>query len=274
MSATFEHWTIEADEGVVVARFANPPMGFFCARAAAELAELIDAWKDDVVRAVVLTGTGGKFITHYSVDELIAFGQDPAEMERIGTALSDGYHALLASLAALPKPVIAAISGDCMGGGLELAMWCDIRIAERGDHRLGLPEIRLGIMPGGSGTQRLVSLLGEAKAREMILLGRIVDPTAALALGLVSAVADDALSEACALARDLAGLNPRALANIKMAMHIHETGLKREALGFLDTMRSAEALSTMQHYTSLAPADRRKFLEFGQSGSPAGGMIS
>ncbi len=257
-----KYWSIERDGPIMIARFANPPMGYFCAEAAGELSGLLLQWEDDPVRVIILTGANGQFITHYSVEELISFGADREEMERVGTALSDGYHELLRSISSLSKPVIAAITGDCMGGGLELAMWCDLRIVARGDYRLGLPEVRLGIMPGGSGTQRLARLLGEAKAREMILLGQTFPPEVAHAIGLVHRISDDALLEAKTIGRDLALLNPRALANIKQAMQPADAaGLKREAMAFLDTMRSAEAVRTMRAYVASAPEKRRAFLE-------------
>lgn len=255
------HWSVIRTGDVIIARFSNPPMGYFTAAAAQELSQLIDEWEQSDARAIVLTGAEGRFITHYSVEELIAFGEDREAMESIGTALSDGYHALLRRLATLGKPVVAAIGGDCMGGGLELAMWCDIRVAERGDFRLGLPEVRLGIMPGGSGTQRLVDLLGEGKAREMILTGCIVTPERAHAIGLVHHLSGDALQEAIRIAADLASLNPRAIANIKLSLEPSGERLSREANAFLDTMRSEEAILTMRRYIQTAPERRRAFLD-------------
>lgn len=196
-----KYWNISVnDHEVVLARFVNPPMNYFCAPAVEELAELIQQWKSPDVKAVVLTGEPGRFITHYSVEELAAFSADREAMERTGTGLSDGYHAILRSLLDLPKPVIAAISGDCMGGGLELALWCDLRIAQRGDYRIGLPEIHMGIMPGGSGTQMVSRMLGTAMAMRLILLGELLTPEQACAHGLVHFTADDCLEYATLLA--------------------------------------------------------------------------
>ena len=249
----------------MVARFANPPMGYFCAKAAGELGQLIDTWRDPAIRAVVLTGSQGHFITHYSVQELVDFGADQAAMQTIGTALSDGYHALLARLAALPVPVIAAIDGDCMGGGFELAMWCDIRISCTADIRIGLPESRLGIMPGGSGTQMLARLIGAARAREMILLGTLVTPAEAHRLGLVTMLAVDPVMAALVLGARFATMNPSALANIKRAASADEAalsaGLSLEAQCFLDTMRAPQSLDTMRRYLAVAPDMRRRWLD-------------
>jgi enoyl-CoA hydratase/carnithine racemase len=265
MADKLTYWTITQEQGVAVARFANSPMGYFCAGAAGELGTLIEQWNDCDARAIIITGTDGRFITHYSVQELIDFGADQSAMEEIGTALSDSYHALLSGLSALPIPVIAAIDGDCMGGGFELAMWCDIRIAGTGDIRIGLPETRLGIMPGGSGTQKLATLIGAARAREMILLGSIVPPNEALRLGLVTMVADDPLVQAQRVAKQFCGMNPCALANIKQAMSEvctpSKEGLAAEAGAFLDTMRAPQSIEMMQRYLDIAPSDRRRSIE-------------
>tara|TARA_R110001606_G_scaffold47570_1_gene121188 strand:- start:11753 stop:12544 length:792 start_codon:yes stop_codon:yes gene_type:complete len=259
-----KHWQLDQSENVVVARFSNPPMGYFCAHAAQELGELIEAWQAPDIRAIVLTGQSGRFITHYSVEELVAFGEDDDQMEEVGTALSDGYHDLLQSLGELPKPVIAAITGDCMGGGFELAMWCDIRIIGTGDYRLGLPEILLGIMPGGSGTQKLTALVGPHLAREMILTGTILTPHQALERGVVHRVEDDPVSASIKLARQFRRRNPRAVANIKAAIAEADTttkkGLHVEAECFLDTMRHPNALATMKAYLSTPANERRDWL--------------
>src|SRR5258705_598986 len=211
-------WQVEATKGVGVATYRNPPMNYFCAQGTQELGELIRSWSDPAVRAVVLTGgIPGKFITHYSVEELAALAADHATMRALGLGLNHGYHELLGSLRGLAKPVIVAMNGDTMGGGFELSLSCDIRIASAGDHRIGLPEVTLGILPGGSGTQRLSRLLGASRAIDFILRGRICRPEEALALGLVHEVATDALARARALAAGLAQLSPVAIAGVKRA---------------------------------------------------------
>ncbi|CAN5162854.1 enoyl-CoA hydratase-related protein [soil metagenome] len=262
------YWTLtRSPEGVVTARFEHPPMNYFCAGAAEELAGLIARWAEDAVRAVVITGArNGAFITHYSVEELAQLAGDPVALDAIGTDLNDGYHALLASLRALGKPVIAAINGDCMGGGFELALWCDLRIAQAGDHRIGLPEVRLGIIPGGSGTQMLSRIIGLGPALGLILTGSVVDPMRALDLGLVHEVADDALARAQAIAGDLAMLNPVALAMTKAAVLAgHDetltSGLAAEGRAFLETMRSKAAVAVIQAYLAEPVKRRRAFLE-------------
>ncbi|HTO06846.1 MAG TPA: enoyl-CoA hydratase/isomerase family protein [Myxococcota bacterium] len=261
-------WKVERDSlGVVVATYTNPPMNYFCAQGTQELGALIQTWADPAVRAVVLTGgMSGKFITHYSVEELAALAADHATMKALGLGLNHGYHELLRSLRDLPKPILVAMNGDTMGGGFELSLSCDIRIASAGDHRIGLPEVTLGILPGGSGTQRLSRLLGASRAIDFILRGRICRPEEALALGLVHEVAPDALARARALAADLAQLSPVAIAEIKRAVYRGsdaplDAGLTLESESFMATMFSAEGLATMREYVALPLEKRRDWLE-------------
>lgn len=261
-------WRTEsAAGGVVIATYDHPPMNYFCAQGTQELGELVRAWSDPAVRAVVLTGAlPGKFITHYSVEELAALAADHATMRALGLGLNHGYHELLRTLRDLPKPVIAAMNGDTMGGGFELSLSCDIRIAQAGDHRIGLPEVTLGILPGGSGTQRLARLLGAGRAVDFILRGRICRPEEALELGLVHEVASDAAGRARALASELAELSPVAIAQIKRAVYqgaeLHlEAGLTVESEAFMATMFSDEGLAEMRAYVALPLDKRRDWLE-------------
>lgn len=254
-------------DGVAVAIYDHAPMNYFCAQGAGELVELIETWRDPSVRAVVLCGgRQGKFITHYSVEELEGYAADREALRNAGTALNDGYHAMLLSLRNLPKPVIAAMNGDAMGGGFELCLACDIRIAARGDHRFGLPEAKLGILPGGSGTQRLSRLIGAGRAIEFILRGRVLRPEDALAMGLVHELADDALARAREVARELAALPPVALREIKRAVyegidHTLADGLRIEAEAFLQTMLSDDAGTAMRAYIAQPLEKRRDWIE-------------
>jgi enoyl-CoA hydratase len=127
--------------------------------------------------------------------------------------------AVLDRLAALPKPSVAAIAGVAAGGGLELALACDLRIAGASS-RLGLPEVRIGLIPGAGGTQRLTRLLGPARALDLMLDGRLIEAAEAAQLGIVTrAVADEEVdAEALALAKRLAAHSPVAVAAIKRAV--------------------------------------------------------
>ena len=152
-----KYFSVERHDRVEVWTYRNPPMNYFIGPGAGELLELIGkAEADTELRAIIITGgIEGKFITHYSVDELAAMAADPAECARIFPEMEAGFHRMLDRIMLMPKAVIAAINGDCMGGGYELSLACDFRLAADGPYQIGLPEAVLGILPGGGGTQRL-----------------------------------------------------------------------------------------------------------------------
>jgi len=259
-----DFWEIEEhDGGIVVASYTNGPMNYFVGEGAAELGALVPTWRDPAVRVVILTGgPENQYLTHYSVEELAELAGDRDGMRGLGTDLNDGYHALVQDVSDLEKPVIAAMSGDAMGGGLELSLGCDIRIAQRGDFSIGFPELSLGIIPGGGGTQRLPRIIGAGPALDFILRGRIVSPDQALALGLVSEVADDAGGRALEVARGLAGQSPTALAAAKRSVLRGSSlplseGLRVEADAFLSTMLSDEGVAAMNEYAG-TPHDGRR----------------
>ena len=200
--------------------YANPGLGTLTADGTSQLlAALRQAIADPQVRCIIYTGgLPDVFIRHYDVGELcvladIVTGQIPAP-EPEGQD-DGGYYALVDTTAASPKPVIAAINGLCMGGGFELALACDLRIAGEGVRAIGLPETRIGIFPGGGGTQRLPRIIGEAKALEMILLGKVCTGPEAAALGLVHEVVADPLARALVLAEELAAKPAEGLAEAK-----------------------------------------------------------
>jgi enoyl-CoA hydratase/carnithine racemase len=260
-------WKTEISGTVAVAIYENPPMNYFCADGTAELVKLIESWRDPKIRAVVLSGgMQGKFITHYSVEELVEYASDREALRIAGTSLTAGYHRMLLDLRDLPKPVIVAMNGDTMGGGFELSLSCDIRIGQKGDHRFGLPEVRLGILPGGSGTQRLSRMIGAGRAIEFIMRARVVRPEEALALGLVHEVVDDALARAKALAAELATLPPIAVAQAKRCVYQGSNthlaaGLEIESAAFLETMMSDDGVLAMKTYTALPHEKRRDWFE-------------
>jgi enoyl-CoA hydratase len=183
---------------------------------------------DDAVRVVVFTGAGDKaFIAGADIGE---FAGRTAVMQR---SVMLG-RSLFTAIDSFPKPVIAMINGYCLGGGNELAMACDIRIASE-TASFGQPEINLGIIPGGGGTQRLTRLVGEGKAMELILTGEIIDAKTALALGLVNMVvpAPDLEAKTLEFANRIAEKSPIALRMAKESIRIAsrsnmDEGLRRE----------------------------------------------
>jgi enoyl-CoA hydratase/carnithine racemase len=163
---------------------------------------------DPAVRVVVLTGAGGFFVA----------GTDIVEMEamRPGDHLEQETDRVFIVLRQCPKILVAAVEGYALGGGCELALCCDMIVAGAGA-RLGQPEIRVGIMPGAGGTQRLVRVMGRYRAMKLILTGAPILAEEALSLGMVSEVvpAGTALTRATELARDVAGMPPLAVRAIK-----------------------------------------------------------
>jgi enoyl-CoA hydratase len=141
-----------------------------------------------------------------------------------------------------------------MGGGLEFALCCDIRIVEDGPYQLGLPEVTVGILPGGGGTQRLPRVIGTARALELMLLGRRLTPREAAAFGVVNELANGkALERAMEVAGQLAAQSPRAMAHIKrLARSATQTpiadGLKLERNLFMDLMTTDWAIDAMKAY--------------------------
>jgi enoyl-CoA hydratase len=168
---------------------------------------------DEDVRAVVITGAGEKaFIAGADISE---FAGKSAQQQRAVMRACRAFD----SVEDFPKPVIAMINGFALGGGCELAMACDIRIASS-RAKFGQPEIKLGIIPGGGGTQRLPRLIGEGKAMELILTGDMIDAEEALKMGLVNCVVppDQLEAKTMEIANRIAEMSPIALSMAKMAV--------------------------------------------------------
>jgi methylglutaconyl-CoA hydratase len=181
---------------------------------AALRSEAARAAADQALRVVILTGSGAR---------AFCAGADLKERAGMGDGQVAAFHAALrgalGALEALPQPVVAALNGSALGGGLELALACDLRVAAEGIE-VGLPEVGLGIIPGGGGTQRLPRLIGIGQAKALILTGRRVPAAEALAMGLVGEVAaPERLAEAAlALAERVARNAPVALRQAKRAI--------------------------------------------------------
>lgn len=206
---------IEVEDGPVsVVRLHNPPLNLVTRELTRELGEVLSRLaQDDHLRAVVVTGSDRAFSAGSDIGEFPSLYGQVAEDK----LLLEG--AVYRRLARLPVPVIAAIEGVALGGGLELALCCDLRVA--GDTaRLGLPEVGLGAIPGSGGTQRLPRLIGAGRAKEMILLGEPIDAGRAADIGLVERVvpAGRAEGEAREMAGTIAERGPLAVREAKAAI--------------------------------------------------------
>lgn len=226
--------TVEA--GVVtVIRLNNPPLNLVSLEVTEALtAALTLIERDEEARAVILAGGG---------DRAFCAGSDIKEFASLHGRVAEGKlineNAAYNQLAELPVPTIAAIEGNALGGGLELALCCDLRVAASTAF-LGLPEVRLGVMPGSGGTQRLPRLIGLARAKELILLGEIIDAATALSFGLVNRVVPQGRAESTA--RDLAEiLASRGPVAVREAKRVLDTTLDGSlAAGQADELEASE----------------------------------
>jgi enoyl-CoA hydratase len=250
------------DKGVALVTIGTPTLIYLTAQTGEELdAVTREIESDQSVRAVVFTGgSPGIFIQHYSVQELVSIAEQlrasGARFDEHSEPQSFSLDSAYSRVETISKPTIAAINGNCMGGGFEFALCCDIRIVEDGPYQLGLPEVTVGILPGGGGTQRLPRLVGTARALEFMLLGRRFSPREAASFGLVNEVAPGkAVERAMELASHLTSQSPRAMAHIKrLAKSAVQTplaeGLRLERNLFMDLMTTDWAIDAMKAYVS------------------------
>jgi methylglutaconyl-CoA hydratase len=202
---------------------------------------------DPAVRAIIITGGGDKvFCAGADLKERQSFSNEDVRVQ-VGL-----YRSELGVLDKSPKPVIAALNGSAFGGGLELALLCDLRVAVP-TALLGLPETTLGIIPGAGGTQRLPRVVGEARAKEMILLGRPLTAAKALEWGLVNRVSPegvDVVADTIEYIQPIAEGAPiaqaAALAAIDDALDVElERGLQLERVHYDETLRSSDRLEAL-----------------------------
>jgi len=205
---------LEKHDGIGTIRLERPPMNALNTQVQEEIrAAAVEATADDSVRAVVV----------YGGEKVFAAGADIKEMQTMSyvdmAARAANLSAALGAVARIPKPVVAAITGYALGGGCELALACDWRVVAD-DARLGQPEIKLGIIPGAGGTQRLARLVGPARAKDIVLSGRMVDAEEALRIGLADRVvpAADVYAEAISLVRPYANGPAQAIRAAKAAI--------------------------------------------------------
>jgi len=209
---TYENLQIEMHGNAALLTISRPEkLNALDNRTVGELLRAFDAFdNDEAVRAVIVTGAGEKaFVAGADISEIRAQSALDARL------FSKRGQQLMRRIETMNRPVIAAINGYCLGGGLELALACHFRYASE-NARLGLPEIKLGIIPGFGGTQRLARLIGRSRALEMILTGEPVDANTAARYGIVQGVVapGEASRHAMEVARNLASAAPHAVAAI------------------------------------------------------------
>ena len=186
MKTDFNTIQVKMNDGVAVFSMNNPPVNQLSKHFIEELAQALKmAYEDDDIKALVLTGTGKNFIAGADITQI----QGVKDRDVIFSRALEGTR-FISSLETGPKPIVAAINGNCLGGGLEIAMACHYRVAAKGVN-LGQPEVQIGLIPGAGGTQRLPRLIGLRYALEMITLGKPIKSEVAFKRGLVDAVVDE-----------------------------------------------------------------------------------
>jgi enoyl-CoA hydratase/carnithine racemase len=249
---------LDVEDGVGTIRIDRPKMNALNVQVQEEIREAATqaAGRDDV-RAVVV----------YGGDRVFAAGADIKEMADMSytdmVERAGGLQSALGAVAAIPKPVVAAVTGYALGGGCELALCADIRIAAE-DATLGQPEILLGIIPGAGGTQRLTRLVGPSTAKDLIFSGRFVKADEALAIGLVDRVvpAEQVYAEAVAWARQFTAAAALALRAAKESIDRGievdlETGLEIERQQFAALFATEDRSVGMQSFIENGPGKAR-----------------
>ncbi len=289
MTLAPRHLRIEQRGRVLQVLLDNPPANFLTTAVMQELADLLeDLEQRQDIGAVILSGAAdGVFLTHFDVDEIehavapITFSM-PAWLTRLllesesllrhlpgarkllrhtllaGVADMNLFHEVTAHMRRMDKVFIAAINGLALGGGCELALACDLRLMAEDDQVerfLGQPEVLIGLIPGGGGTQMLARSLGVARALELCLEGQLLEPRQALALGLVNglAPAEELLEAADALAQRLSRRSPQAVHLIKRSIYQAASrdwteGMASEKAGFLSAASQGNTRRAMREY--------------------------
>src|SRR5215210_6018332 len=253
-----EFVTLQVEDGVGTIRLDRPKMNAINEQLHWEVrAAALEAGKREDVRAVVLYG--GERVFAAGADIKAMSQLDGAGMTAWGRELQDSFR----TVARIPKPVIAAITGYALGGGYELALCADFRVLGAGA-KIGQPEILLGVIPGAGGTQRLARLVGPAKAKDLVFTGRHVGAEEALEIGLADAVVpdDEVYSTAVAMARKFAAGPPLALAAAKQAIDEGlelpiDDGLKLESRLFAELFGTEDQKVGMTSFIENGPGKAR-----------------
>ena len=239
------------DDGVALVTLDHPKVNSLSSALLADLHAVATSLTEQPPGAVVLTGSDRIFAAGAEISE---FG-GPDDAAAIGAR----FRAALDAVAGIPRMVIAAVHGYALGGGCELALACDLRFAST-KARFGQPEILLGIIPGGGGTQRLPRLVGASRAKDLILTGRQVGADEALAIGLVDRVVEPAelLDEALAYAAELARGPLAAHALAKRAIDVGlegplAAGLALEQEAFADVFRTEDSQTGVSSFLEHGP---------------------
>lgn len=256
----YELVEIVRESGIATLKLNRPPVNALNFQLQAEIARASEELGNDIgVAAIVL----------YGGEKAFAAGADIKEMEKLShdemLARSAGLKSAFDAVAQIPKPVIAAVTGYALGGGLELAMCADVRIASE-SVKVGQPEILLGIIPGAGGTQRLTRLVGPSIAKELVFTGKVISATEAYQFGIINKVVADGevYAKACEWARQFVGGPAVALATAKAAIDQGldvslDEGLEIERQGFVKLFATEDRAIGMASFLEHGPG-KAKFV--------------
>ena len=239
---TYDTLDLSIDDGIATVRLANPPVNAISQTVRHELADAVETLREDRVQVGIVCGNADVF----SVGADVGLFEEArewttAEFRSNSRVLGRAFDAL----ESMEKPVIAAIDGTCVGGGLELALACDVRIAAP-DARLGFPEHNIGLIPGLGGCSRFVHLVGPGVAKDMIFSGELIDGERARTIGLVERVADDPEAATNDYANDLLSQPPQALGLAKRVVN-SARDTDTQTAGVLESLAQSTLLKTEDH---------------------------
>ncbi len=239
---SFDTLSLDVEDGLAVVTLDNPPVNAIDQPARHELNDLLRRLREDDVRVVVFQGTEKVFSVGADIS-LFEQAQEwtTQEFRRNSRVLGEVFD----GLETMEKPVLAAIEGTCVGGGLELALACDVRIAAP-DATLGFPEHNIGLLPGLGGCSRLVHLVGPGKAKDLVFSRELFDGARALDIGVVERVDDDPVAAADAYARDLLDQPPQAVGLAKRVINESRTS-DLAAAGLLESLAQSKLIKTEDH---------------------------
>ena len=244
---------LEMEDGIATVTIDNPPMNVLSRQVITELGQTFEKIAEDPkVVVVILTGAGSRaFMAGADIKEFPQWLDLESDELKANNLESNRVLSLIANI---PKPTIAYLNGYTFGGGCELALTCDIRIAEA-KTQIGLPEVKLGLLPGGGGTQRLPRLIGVAKAKELMFLGDPIFADEALQIGLVNKVVPEGEGMAAAqtMAKKIASYSLESLSRIKISVNegLEQTldaGIELEANHFADIFSTGDVREGVQAF--------------------------
>ncbi|MBB6450153.1 enoyl-CoA hydratase/carnithine racemase [Geomicrobium halophilum] len=246
-----EYVTVDTKDHIAVVTIHNPPLNVLSSAVFTELDETFQRLENDAdTLAILITGKGEKaFVAGADIKEFPNLANSPNMKDAVMRT-----HRVMNRLESIPKPTIAVLNGLTLGGGCELALACDLRIAEQ-HAQVGLPEVKLGLFPGGGGTQRLPRLVGTAKAKELMYTGESIRAEEAKGVGLVNHVvpSGEGLKEASKLANKMTAHSLAAISRIKRAVdegteRSLEDGIDHEAHLFVDVFQTEDMREGVQAF--------------------------